>query len=62
MLSISFDGGSPSQIDLYNKTAQRSDSPILLFAQTGLSDDVHTVTIKNLLDIRVGKYGQMNVR
>jgi hypothetical protein len=35
---------------------------MLLFAQTGLSNDVHTVTITNLLDSRVGKYGQMNVR
>jgi len=62
MFSISFDGGSPSQIDVYNKTAKGTDSPMLLFAQTGLSNDVHTVTITNLLDSRVGEYGQMNVR
>lgn len=62
LFAISFDGDSPTQIDAYNRTAIGSDSPMLLFAKTGLSNEIHTVKITNLLDTRVSKYGQMNVR
>lgn len=58
---MSIDGQSYGIIDYYNTSSNGTDGPFLLYSQTGLSNDVHTVNITNLYDPRVNHYGQANV-
>lgn len=59
--SVTVDGGASFTVDFYNKTSTGDDPPVLLYAATGLSNQTHTIQMTNLLDSRVGKYGQLNV-
>lgn len=59
--SITVDGSAASTVDFYNKTSTGNDAPVLLYATNGLSSEVHSIKMTNLLDSRVGKYGQLNV-
>lgn len=63
LYSITFDNSpnSTAQVDIYNSSALPGDPPRLLYSIANLTDTVHNVTLKNLLDKRVNKYGQMNV-
>ncbi|KAF8314074.1 acid protease [Clavulina sp. PMI_390] len=61
LYSLSFDSGSPTQVDVYNATSTGTDPPRLLYSTTNLSNSIHTINITNLYDSRTSKYGQMNM-
>ncbi|EJD42585.1 acid protease [Auricularia subglabra TFB-10046 SS5] len=59
--SLTIDGGDSVVVNYDNPSSTGDDPPKKLYSRDDLSDDVHTIAITNLLDDRVGRFGQMNI-